>query len=149
MEMFSTALNPSSTSNDTVDSQPEALASTEGSQSKKSNIPAFAIAMMTSNLRRRRREKSTAKRERKATKTLAIVLGVFLACWLPFFTCNVLTAICMKIDVTSCISGIELFMSTTWIGYINSCLNPIIYTVFNMEFRKAFKKLILQPCLKN
>jgi hypothetical protein len=27
-------------------------------------------------------------------------------------------------------------------GYINSCVNPIIYTIFNPEFRKAFKRVL-------
>ena len=30
----------------------------------------------------------------------------------------------------------------TWLGYVNSTLNPIIYTVFNLDFRVAFKKIM-------
>ena len=32
------------------------------------------------------------------------------------------------------------FLLTTWLGYINSLLNPFIYTIYNREFRKAFQK---------
>ena len=35
----------------------------------------------------------------------------------------------------------NMFLITTWLGYVNSILNPIIYTIFNLEFRKAFKKI--------
>jgi hypothetical protein len=34
------------------------------------------------------------------------------------------------------------FQATTLLGYLNSCLNPIIYTIFNPEFRKAFKRVL-------
>lgn len=30
----------------------------------------------------------------------------------------------------------------TWLGYVNSVLNPVIYTIFNLEYRRAFKKLL-------
>ena len=67
--------------------------------------------------------------------------GCFLVCWIPFFTCNIMNAICIKYQL-GWEPGETAFLITTFIGYINSCLNPVIYTIFNPEFRKAFKKIL-------
>ena len=32
----------------------------------------------------------------------------------------------------------------TWLGYSNSSFNPIIYSIFNSEFREAFRKILTQ-----
>lgn len=78
-----------------------------------------------------------AKRERKAAKTLAIVTGAFIACWLPFFILALLMPIFS--DWTFDPHLVSFFL---WLGYFNSTLNPIIYTVFSPEFRQAFQRIL-------
>ena len=34
----------------------------------------------------------------------------------------------------------------TWLGYLNSTLNPVIYTVFNRTFKRVFIQLLLCRC---
>ncbi|XP_028608257.1 D(3) dopamine receptor isoform X1 [Grammomys surdaster] len=76
-------------------------------------------------------------REKKATQMVVIVLGAFIVCWLPFFLTHVLNTHCQACHVSP-----ELYRATTWLGYVNSALNPVIYTTFNVEFRKAFLKIL-------
>lgn len=77
-------------------------------------------------------------------------VGVFLVCWVPFFTINIINAICLRYDGRNtnpmCHLDDILFSLFTWLGYINSFLNPVIYTIFNPEFRKAFKKILTERC---
>uniref|UniRef100_A0A4W5MI50 Alpha-2B adrenergic receptor n=1 Tax=Hucho hucho TaxID=62062 RepID=A0A4W5MI50_9TELE len=65
-------------------------------------------------------------------------VGLFVVCWFPFFFSYSLQAICPE----TCSLPDPLFKFFFWIGYCNSCLNPVIYTIFNQDFRKAFKKIL-------
>ncbi|XP_031646278.1 dopamine receptor D2a isoform X4 [Oncorhynchus kisutch] len=83
------------------------------------------------------KRKISQQKEKKATQMLAIVLGVFIICWLPFFITHILNTHC-----TTCKVPAEMYNAFTWLGYVNSAVNPIIYTTFNIEFRKAFIKIL-------
>lgn len=88
-------------------------------------------------------------REFKAGKTLAIVVGAFIICWLPFFIILLVTFWSQKefyrwsvrnkiafefVDVTF------IYLLTS----VNSALNPFIYALFNMELRRGFIKFFFK-----
>uniref|UniRef100_A0A1I7TJ11 Dopamine receptor 3 n=2 Tax=Caenorhabditis tropicalis TaxID=1561998 RepID=A0A1I7TJ11_9PELO len=82
------------------------------------------------------------RREHKATVTLAVVLAVFLFCWLPFFILHLSNSICLILHPDSdCVGFLPLYLAT-WLGYLNSSLNPLIYTVFDQRFRNAFRNIL-------
>lgn len=83
------------------------------------------------------KQRISLSKERRAARTLGIIMGVFVVCWLPFFLMYVITPFC-----SDCCPSRRMINFITWLGYINSALNPIIYTIFNLDFRRAFKKLL-------
>ncbi|KAK7877814.1 hypothetical protein WMY93_031522 [Mugilogobius chulae] len=89
--------------------------------------------------------KTSIKRETKVLKTLSIIMGVFVCCWLPFFVLNCLVPFCERSSPghgagLPCVSD-TTFNVFVWFGWTNSSLNPVIYA-FNAEFRKAFASLL-------
>ncbi|XP_067839891.1 trace amine-associated receptor 1-like [Heptranchias perlo] len=74
--------------------------------------------------------------ERKAAKTLGIVMGVFLICWSPYFTCNFIDPFIGHSTPPI------MFDAFFWFGYLNSAFNPVIYGFFYSWFRKALKIIL-------
>ena len=86
----------------------------------------------------KQRERIEAKRERKAARTLGIITGSFIVCWLPFFVVASIRPFCSdRFEFPVFLTG---FIG--WLGYFNSLLNPLIYTIFNPDFRMAFRKIL-------
>ncbi|XP_033846514.1 trace amine-associated receptor 1-like [Periophthalmus magnuspinnatus] len=79
---------------------------------------------------------TASRMERKATCTLAIVVGVFFFCWAPFL----ISMTCLPfIDYTVSDSIFEAFK---WFAWTNSGLNPFIYAFFYSWFRSAFRIIL-------
>ncbi|XP_054618569.1 trace amine-associated receptor 1-like [Dunckerocampus dactyliophorus] len=76
-----------------------------------------------------------SKMERKATKTLAIVMSTFLICCSPFFIFLMIFFI-NKVSVSFAVMDV-----LSWMGMSNSMLNPFIYAFFYSWYRSAFKIL--------
>ncbi|XP_022177656.1 dopamine receptor 1-like [Myzus persicae] len=74
--------------------------------------------------------------DHKAAITVGVIMGTFLLCWVPFFCVNIIAAFCK-----TCIPE-AAFKVLTWLGYSNSAFNPIIYSIFNTEFRDAFRRIL-------
>uniref|UniRef100_A0A3Q3WV78 G-protein coupled receptors family 1 profile domain-containing protein n=2 Tax=Percomorphaceae TaxID=1489872 RepID=A0A3Q3WV78_MOLML len=108
-----------------------------------------SIDLFTSRKKRRRsslaRKKVSQAREKRFTFVLAVVMGVFVVCWFPFFFSYSLYGVCRD----SCKIPDPLFKFFFWIGYCNSSLNPAIYTIFNRDFRRAFQKILCKSWKKS
>ncbi|KAM7367579.1 hypothetical protein PAMP_013865 [Pampus punctatissimus] len=79
---------------------------------------------------------TVSKMERKATKTLATVMGVFLICWTPLFLCLTFKSL------NNASVPIALFEALNCLSLSNSMLNPFIYAFFYSWFRSAFRMII-------
>ncbi|XP_056419583.1 trace amine-associated receptor 4-like [Hyla sarda] len=84
------------------------------------------------NQLKNRKRKIFANAENKAARTLSMVMGMFILCWLPFFTLTVTDPY-----LTFSISD-DIYNTVLWLGYFNSAFNPIIYGLFYPWFQKSF-----------
>uniref|UniRef100_A0A8C4QQ01 Adrenoceptor beta 1 n=1 Tax=Eptatretus burgeri TaxID=7764 RepID=A0A8C4QQ01_EPTBU len=79
--------------------------------------------------------KAMSKSEHRALRALSLVIGIFAICWIPFFVSIPLLAYCQL-----CIPN-YLFISFTWLSYVNSTFNPFLYSR-NPEFMAAYKRIV-------
>lgn len=81
------------------------------------------------------------KREMKAVKTLAVVVGVFFIMWMPYFVTTTIRAF----GGDSAIPG-ALQRTVITLAYGNSCCNFVIYALMNTQLRNAFYQVLRGCC---
>ncbi|XP_070551990.1 histamine H3 receptor-like [Ptychodera flava] len=83
------------------------------------------------------------KRHRKAAKTLAVLVVVFFICWAPHNMAVVVDQLCSEYCVTEIAWDV-----VSYLLWINSTLNPILYGLFHPGFRQTFKKILTCKCVR-
>ncbi len=87
----------------------------------------------------------------KAIRTLGVILGTFIVCWLPFMLFAIIKPLHLHItgltgEPRPINAPIWLDSVLLWFGYSSSMLNPIIYSKFNREFRTPFREIMCCRC---
>ncbi|EUB59014.1 5-hydroxytryptamine receptor 1A [Echinococcus granulosus] len=96
---------------------------------------------------RRRKPSDQGKGEtHKAVTTLGVIMGCFTICWLPFFVSQLITPIINCFTEQRFSIPPTLFQVFIWLGYGNSFLNPLLYALFNREFRLPFLYILRLQC---
>ncbi|XP_045597088.2 histamine H1 receptor [Procambarus clarkii] len=114
------------------------IATTATNGTKKKRI----VAHTNSGGGGRRVEGVNLAKERKAARQLGVIVGAFMACWVPYFTLFPIMALC-----DTCVPA-HAHTATIWLGYLNSALNPVLYPLCNHNFRRAFARMLRLPARK-
>ena len=86
--------------------------------------------------------KRPVQNETKIAATIALITGLFVIAWLPFFVVNLLAEFCFPC-LPAYPSILRLVRFVKWMHYSNSMVNPLVYAYRNEAMRKAFKRLLL------
>jgi len=78
-------------------------------------------------------------RGRRAVRVLGILFAVFVMFYLPFFVAYIVHGTCQSCQPYISPQTITAF---EWLQYSGSMLNPIVYHIFNPDFRRAFHKIL-------
>ncbi|XP_032218865.1 histamine H1 receptor [Nematostella vectensis] len=80
----------------------------------------------------------------KAARTIAIIVSAYLTCWVPFTTISIVVNLCEG----PCWDAIP---NAVWavlmlVGYLNSALNPLLFSHQNPHFRRAYRRMLRALC---
>lgn len=81
---------------------------------------------------------SSLRRDVRAAKTIAIMIGLFLIGWLPFFSLGLVQFVRGDLSVLPA----HAVFAVKLLQYSNSLFNPILYGQKFPEFRKAYIKIL-------
>ncbi|NIG60725.1 somatostatin receptor 4 [Pontoporia blainvillei] len=77
--------------------------------------------------------------EEKITWLVLTVVAVFVLCWLPFYTVQLLNLSVTGLDAA--VHHVSLILS-----HANSCANPILYGFLSDNFRRSFQRVLCLRC---
>ncbi|AWP16344.1 putative B2 bradykinin receptor-like [Scophthalmus maximus] len=94
---------------------------------------------------------SAEKTEQRATTLILAVLLAFLVCWVPFHLVTMLDVLLRAEVLRGChlTNFLEICNQiSTYLAFLNSVLNPILYVIVGKNFRKKVRELCRQWSIK-
>ena len=76
----------------------------------------------------------------KAAKAIAMFIGVFFFCWLPYSTYIILISLCRSCWSLFPGKEDEVFSFLLMCGYLTSALNPFVFALRNGSFKNTYSK---------
>ncbi|KAI8505079.1 hypothetical protein Bbelb_171880 [Branchiostoma belcheri] len=95
------------------------------------------------NRLRNRIKKRQRKEEAALTRSLLVVILVFMVCWSPY-AITTMGQVIGSMYVPRAVKVVSLVL-----GYFNSCCNPLVYGLMNKRFRDGFARLFRLNCGRN
>ncbi|CAF0757037.1 unnamed protein product [Rotaria sordida] len=120
----------------------QSLTSSNRSKSRPNTRRTWHRLTITSNIGISRTKSSAVRNEQKAVKVLGVVFVIFVIAWFPFCIMNLLQGVCQRCSINP-----NILSGFVWLGYVSSTINPLVYTIFNRNFRLKFIALLKCHCL--
>ena len=116
------------------------ISSSDANKTEESDVN---MGLNAKNVKEKRSNKEDIKREKfmrrefRVAKTLAVITVVYIICLLPVYMTLLVTVLKNDNHLPKLV-----FPLTLWLLLCNSGVNPILYAVFNTNFRNSFKKIL-------
>ncbi|KAM6164534.1 nociceptin receptor isoform 1-T1 [Rhynchocyon petersi] len=82
---------------------------------------------------------------RRITRLVLVVVAVFVGCWTPVQVFVLVQGLGVQPGSEA---AVALLRFCTALGYVNSCLNPVLYAFLDENFKACFRKFCCSPALR-
>ncbi|XP_040181357.1 C-X-C chemokine receptor type 5 [Rana temporaria] len=97
--------------------------------------------------------KSPRREKKRAVRVAIVITSVFFLCWTPYNVVIIVDTLDRLQLIKSCVNFRQLHLAmiiTELLGYIHSCLNPLLYAFVGVKFRNdAVRVLMHITCFKS
>lgn len=115
-------------------------------------IPVFIISVCYSLMIRRLRgvrllsgSREKDRNLRRITRLVLVVVAVFVGCWTPVQVFVLVQGLGVQPGSET---AVAILRFCTALGYVNSCLNPILYAFLDENFKACFRKFCCASALR-
>jgi len=79
---------------------------------------------------------------------MVILVAVsFFVCWTPFYVVSLVSQLEPEPSFLQRSQFLFTMLSCHWTGFLNSCINPLIYCSMSARFRRSFHKMLSCICI--